>query len=252
MMNNKFRLFITADSKDLAVNKVAAPKKYDPTTSKDWVKPEIYMQGDLRRAKIPKRDMVFSFDDLLGEISAAEQRHGLPKNLLLAMIRIESVGDVRSVSDAGAVGFAQMREDFRKSWDVKDPYYVPEVIDKMGAAVKHFNDLANKSPNKDKYKGMGWDNSWELAVMMYNRGAQGTLDWLGRGAPFKGKGALKQETLDYASGIAHLMKGGIASEIPTMRRKWEAVMPLSGSTPASPEDITETAPGATYEGEPNS
>jgi hypothetical protein len=237
-MTNRFKLFITADSQDAGSFKIAKAKKVDPSTSKDWVKPEIYREKKILRVKIPERDTKFSFDDLMGQIAAVEQNYGLPRNLLLSMICIESLGDPRSASEAGAVGFAQMREDFRKHWNVKDPYYVPDVVEKMGAAMKHYHGLAENSPNKEKYKGFGWDNSWELAAMMYNRGAQGTLDWLGRGAPRTGSGSLKIETLNYANSMAHLMKGGLAAEIPTMRSKWETVMPLSGSTPAQPEDAS--------------
>ena len=236
-MTSNFKLFISATSESIQNIKTAKGKKVDITADKDWVKTDVYQEGRLKRVKIPKRDTGFTFDDLLLAISTTESELGLPDNLLLSVIRIESVGDPRSISGQGAVGFAQMREDFRKHWKVKDPHYVPDVVPKMGAALKHFYNLAQNSPNKDNYKGFGWDNSWELAAMMYNRGAQGVLDWLGRGAPMTGQGALKVETLDYANSMAHLMKGGIESEIPTMRSKWEQTMPLSGQSMISDEDM---------------
>lgn len=67
--------------------------------------------------------------DTLALGRAAERRHGIPRGLLAALVRVESDGRAHRISAAGAMGPCQLMPGTARELGVRDPYEPAESID---------------------------------------------------------------------------------------------------------------------------
>jgi transglycosylase-like protein with SLT domain len=94
-------------------------------------------------------------NDIAESIHEASQRHKLPPEMILAVIRIESAFDINALSDKGAVGLMQIlpstgqeiARDLRMEWHGEDLLRNPQANIEMGAyyltkLIAQFNNLA--------------------------------------------------------------------------------------------------------------
>ncbi len=95
-----------------------------------------------------------ALDDYVGVVAA---RHGMPKNLVLAVIAVESQFDPLAVSSRGALGLMQLMPATAQILGVSDPFDPRENID---AGVRHLRALMDR-----------FDNDLPLALAAYNAGA---------------------------------------------------------------------------------
>lgn len=121
-------------------------------------------------------------------ITEASQRFAIPERWIRAVIRVESAGDARALSRAGAQGLMQVMPD---TWAVlrarlqlgTDPFDV------------HDNILAGTVALRELYDRFGPDGF----LAAYNIGPQRYVDYLTRGVP------LAAETRAYLTRIAPLL-----------------------------------------------
>jgi len=114
----------------------------------------------------------------LPHIKAAEQKYGLPENLLARVIAQESNFNPQAVSPKGARGIAQIMPDYHPDVDPDDPV---QAIDYAAGYLRQ---------NADRFGG-----DWDKAIAAYNAGP-GNIE----------KGIMPAETQDYLKRI----KGDVA------------------------------------------
>jgi soluble lytic murein transglycosylase-like protein len=98
-----------------------------------------------------------SRDGLLGLIDRLAAHHGVNKNLVHAMIKVESNYQPRAVSSKGAMGLMQLMPATARQYGVSDPF---DPVQNLGAGIQHLRGLL------DRY-GKGRES---LALAAYNAG----------------------------------------------------------------------------------
>jgi len=124
------------------------------------------------------------------EILSAAERHGVPEQLIRAVIRVESGYNPRAVSRKGARGLMQLMPDTAFGLGVRDSFNPRENID---GGVRHLRGLIER-----------FDSDLRLALAAYNAGEQAVLTY--RGIP------PYQETRDYVTRVLALF-GGVAATL---------------------------------------
>ncbi len=93
------------------------------------------------------------FSDALCQISEA---HGIPPNLVKAIIQVESQGNPKAVSHKGARGLMQLMPEVIKAYQLADPF---EPLANIRAGVGHLNYLL-----------LEFSGNFSLALAAYNAG----------------------------------------------------------------------------------
>jgi hypothetical protein len=132
-------------------------------------------------------------------IAEASQRFGIPEHWIRAVLRVESAGDVRAISSAGAMGLMQVMPD---TWaDLRsrhglgrDPY---DPRDNILAGTAYLREM--------------WDRYGNVAAMLaaYNAGPGRYDEHLTTGR------VLPAETRAYIATLAPLLGGAAALNAPT-------------------------------------
>jgi soluble lytic murein transglycosylase-like protein len=99
-----------------------------------------------------------ALEDYVGVVAA---RHGVPKNLVLAVIAVESQFDTMAVSSRGALGLMQLMPATAEILGVSDPFDPRENID---GGVRHLRAMMDR-----------FDNDLPRALAAYNAGAQAVI-----------------------------------------------------------------------------
>ena len=128
-------------------------------------------------------------------IAEAAQRFGFPARWILAVMRRESAGDVRAVSEKGAMGLMQIMPD---TWDElraryglgRDPF---DPRDNILAGAAYLREL------HDRFGSPGF-------LAAYNAGPTRYAEHLAKGRP------LPKETRDYVAALAPLIGASVATE----------------------------------------
>jgi soluble lytic murein transglycosylase-like protein len=92
-----------------------------------------------------------SYDDIIDRASAT---HGVPADLVHAVIQVESGFDERAVSRTGAIGLMQLMPETARQFNVDNPYDPRQNID---GGVRYLKTLLDRFPLK-------------LALAAYNAG----------------------------------------------------------------------------------
>ena len=154
-------------------------------------------------AEIPSSRTVHGGNSYAAHIAEAAQRFGVPTQWILAVMRKESAGDVRAVSEKGAMGLMQIMPD---TWDVlraryglgRDPF---DPRDNIFAGAAYLHEL------HDRFGSPGF-------LAAYNAGPTRYAEHLATGRQ------LPRETRDYVAGLAPLVGISVAAE----RRAQSAVL----------------------------
>jgi len=101
---------------------------------------------------------VAEFEDFVGEVAA---RHGLPKNLVMAVIAVESRFDAEAISSRGALGLMQLMPATAEVLGVRDPFDPRENIE---GGVRHLRAMLDI-----------FDNDLPLALAAYNAGPKAVI-----------------------------------------------------------------------------
>lgn len=128
-------------------------------------------------------------------IAEAAQRLGIPAHWILAVMRKESAGDVRALSEKGAMGLMQIMPD---TWDElraryslgRDPF---DPRDNILAGAAYLREL------HDRFGSPGF-------LAAYNAGPTRYAEHLTTGRP------LPRETRDYVTALAPLIGASVAAE----------------------------------------
>ena len=128
-------------------------------------------------------------------VAEAAQRFGVPAHWILAVMRRESAGDVRAVSERGAMGLLQIMPD---TWDElraryglgRDPF---DPRDNILAGAAYLREL------HDRFGSPGF-------LAAYNAGPTRYAEHLATGRP------LPRETRDYVAALAPLIGASVATE----------------------------------------
>ncbi|WP_422005850.1 lytic transglycosylase domain-containing protein [Pyruvatibacter mobilis] len=136
-------------------------------------------------------------------IAEAAQRFGVPAHWILAVMRRESAGNVRAVSERGAMGLLQIMPD---TWDElraryslgRDPF---NPRDNILAGAAYLREL------HDRFGSPGF-------LAAYNAGPTRYAEHLATGRP------LPRETRDYVAALTPLLAASVAAE----RREQSAIL----------------------------
>ncbi len=136
-------------------------------------------------------------------IAEAAQRFGIPAHWILAVMRKESAGDVRAVSEKGAMGLMQIMPD---TWDElraryslgRDPF---DPRDNILAGAAYLREL------HDRFGSPGF-------LAAYNAGPTRYAEHLATGRP------LPRETRDYVAALTPFLGASVAAE----RREQSALL----------------------------
>jgi hypothetical protein len=137
-------------------------------------------------AKLP--GVVVTADRITGFVTEAAQRFAIPSSWIRAVMRAESLGDVRALSPKGAMGLMQIMPD---TWTMlrlryglgADPY---DPHDNIAAGAAYLREL------HDRYGAPGF-------LAAYNAGPGRYENHLATGRP------LPSETLSYVAAVASLI-----------------------------------------------
>lgn len=131
-------------------------------------------------------------------IADASQRFGIPEHWIRAVLRVESAGDVRAVSSAGAMGLMQVMPDTWAGLRIRhglgrDPY---DPRDNILAGTAYLREM--------------WDRYGNVAAMLaaYNAGPGRYDEHLTTGR------VLPAETRAYIATLAPLFGGAAAPDVP--------------------------------------
>jgi soluble lytic murein transglycosylase-like protein len=125
-------------------------------------------------------------------IRGASQRHGLPEDLVSAVIRVESAFNARAVSPKGARGLMQLMPGTAAILGVRDSFDPNENIE---GGVRHLRGLLDR-----------FSNNLPLALAAYNAGA-GAVDSYRGIPPFP-------ETQAYVVRILGMIGGSLLAGLP--------------------------------------
>tara|TARA_R110002124_G_scaffold10096_2_gene50847 strand:- start:4285 stop:4989 length:705 start_codon:yes stop_codon:yes gene_type:complete len=132
-------------------------------------------------------------------IAEASQRFGIPEHWIRAVLRVESAGDVRAVSSAGAMGLMQVMPDTWAGLRIRhglgrDPY---DPRDNILAGTAYLREM--------------WDRYGNVAAMLaaYNAGPGRYDEHLTTGR------VLPAETRAYIVTLAPLLGDAAAPDVPT-------------------------------------
>ena len=132
-------------------------------------------------------------------IAEASQRFGIPEHWIRAVLRVESAGDVRAISSAGAMGLMQVMPDTwaglrRRHGLGRDPY---DPRDNIFAGTAYLREM--------------WNRYGNVAAMLaaYNAGPGRYDEHLTTGR------VLPAETRAYIATLAPLLGGAAAPDVPT-------------------------------------
>ena len=142
-------------------------------------------------------------------VAEAAQRFGVPAHWILAVMRRESAGDVRAVSEKGAMGLMQIMPD---TWDElraryslgRDPF---DPRDNILAGAAYLREL------HDRFGSPGF-------LAAYNAGPTRYAEHLATGRP------LPRETRDYVATLMPLLSASVAAE----RREQSAILTVDWRT----------------------
>ncbi len=133
-------------------------------------------------------------------IAEASQRFGIPEHWIRAVLRVESAGDVRAISSAGAMGLMQVMPD---TWAGlrsrhgfgRDPY---DPRDNILAGTAYLREM--------------WDRYGNVAAMLaaYNAGPGRYDEHLATGR------TLPAETRGYVATLAPVLGHAAAPDVPTI------------------------------------
>jgi membrane-bound lytic murein transglycosylase B len=142
-------------------------------------------------------------------IAEAAQRFGVPAHWILAVMRRESAGDVRAVSERGAMGLLQIMPDtwneLRARYGLgRDPF---DPRDNILAGAAYLREL------HDRFGSPGF-------LAAYNAGPTRYAEHLATGRP------LPRETRDYVAALAPLIGSSVAAE----RREPSAILTVDWRT----------------------
>ena len=131
-------------------------------------------------------------------IAEASQRFGIPEHWIRAVLRVESAGDVRAISSAGAMGLMQVMPDtwagLRSRHGLgRDPY---DPRDNILAGTAYLREM--------------WDRYGNVAAMLaaYNAGPGRYDEHLATGR------TLPAETRAYVATLATVLGGATAPDVP--------------------------------------
>lgn len=161
-------------------------------------------------------------------IAEAAHRFGIPASWISAVIEVESAGNPRALSSAGAMGLMQIMPgtwaDLRRDHDFADDPFDPRE-----------NILAGTAYLRAMYDQFG--SPGFLAA--YNAGPTRYEDYLTSGRP------LPTETRNYLAILAPIIgaqqDGSLADELPLRPQDWREA-PLFTATQVAPSDAGETSP----------
>ena len=132
-------------------------------------------------------------------IAEASQRFGIPEHWIRAVLRVESAGDVRAISSAGAMGLMQVMPDtcagLRSRHGLgRDPY---DPRDNILAGTAYMREI--------------WDRYGNVAAMLaaYNAGPGRYDEYLATGR------TLPAETRAYVATLAPVLGSATAPDVPT-------------------------------------
>ena len=148
--------------------------------------------GGVSAAAEPAAETLQAAHPFAGHVADAARRFSIPEAWVWAVMRVESAGDVRAVSHAGAKGLMQIMPDTwaslrRRLGLGSDPY---DVRDNIMAGAAYLREM------HDRYG----DPVAMLAA--YNAGPGRYDDYLARRRP------LPSETRDYVATLAPIVGGG--------------------------------------------
>ncbi len=133
-------------------------------------------------------------------IAEASQRFGIPEHWIRAVLRVESAGDVRAISSAGAMGLMQVMPhtwaDLRSRQGLgRDPY---DPRDNILAGTAYLREM--------------WDRYGNVAAMLaaYNSGPGRYDEYLATGR------ILPAETRAYVATLAPVLGHTAAPDVPTI------------------------------------
>ncbi|KGJ03432.1 lytic transglycosylase [Paracoccus halophilus] len=133
-------------------------------------------------------------------IAEASQRFGIPEHWIRAVLRVESAGDVRAISSAGAMGLMQVMPGtwagLRSRHGLgRDPY---DPRDNILAGTAYLREM--------------WDRYGNVAAMLaaYNAGPGRYDEHLATGR------TLLAETRTYVATLAPVLGNGAAPDVPTI------------------------------------
>lgn len=152
----------------LAVTLPAAYRLSHRPASAD--RPAAQAVGDSRLSAPLAPRPVPSRRDLRGYVRAAALRHGLPPELVLAIVEAESDFNPRAVSPRGARGLMQLMPVTASSLDVDDSFDPYENIE---AGVRHLRRLMDR-----------FDGELPLVLAAYNAG-EGAVQVYGGVPPYR-------------------------------------------------------------------
>ena len=103
--------------------------------------------------ELTKLRLLPQFDELITPVA---ERYGLERELVAAVIWVESSGDPKAVSRKGAQGLMQLMPDTAKALGVRDVF---DPAQNLEGGVRYFRDLLDQH-----------DQNLELALAAYNAG----------------------------------------------------------------------------------
>ena len=115
---------------------------------------------------VEKREYQIKYES---EITEAHEKYGVPKHIILAVIKTESEFDDDAESSAGAMGLMQlMPETFTDMTEIENvDGYITDPKYNIDAGVKYLAFLYDRSGN------------WETVYAAYNAGPGNVDKWLG-------------------------------------------------------------------------
>lgn len=153
---------------------------YSPNKGGDVTKSNLLYTGGKGNAK------TLSFGGNLDSmISKTASEYGLPTNIFAALVKVESNGNQKAKSSAGAIGLTQLMPATARELGV-NPY---DAADNLRGGAKYLKQ------QYDKY------GRWDLALAAYNAGP-GNVDKYGGIPPFKETQSYVKRVLNYAGGTS--------------------------------------------------
>jgi len=139
-----------------------------------------------------------SFSEVLNRISS---EYGIPPKLVIAIIQVESQGNPKAISPAGALGLMQLMPEVIKACGVEDPF---DPVANLLAGVRHLNYLL-----------LEFSGNLTMALSAYNAGSARVRQYGGI-PPFP-------ETWKFVNSVLRRYQG-VGNELETFLRALEVPM----------------------------